>query len=55
MMSEAFCFHKYVNAEEKCFITAITESYSISRTAINKHLHVLTNAGLKAYVETDNE
>lgn len=33
-------------AEEEMPIAAITKRFSISRTAVNKHLHVLTVAGL---------
>ncbi len=33
-------------ADEEMPITAITERFPISRTAINKHLHVLSDAGL---------
>jgi DNA-binding transcriptional ArsR family regulator len=33
-------------ADEEMPIAAITECFPISRTAINKHLHVLSDAGL---------
>ncbi|PIC67108.1 transcriptional regulator [Sporosarcina sp. P21c] len=33
-------------AEKELSITDIVEFYPISRTAINKHLHILFNAGL---------
>jgi len=33
-------------AEKEMSIAAITEGFPISRTAINKHLHVLADAGL---------
>jgi DNA-binding transcriptional ArsR family regulator len=33
-------------ADKEMPITAITECFPISRTAVNKHLHVLSEAGL---------
>ncbi|PKR84219.1 ArsR/SmtB family transcription factor [Heyndrickxia camelliae] len=33
-------------ADREMPITSITEQFPISRTAVNKHLHVLANAGL---------
>jgi DNA-binding transcriptional ArsR family regulator len=33
-------------ADKEMPISAITECFPISRTAVNKHLHILTDAGL---------
>lgn len=33
-------------AEKEMSIATITDQFSLSRTAINKHLHILTEAGL---------
>lgn len=33
-------------ADEEMSITAITDQFPITRTAVNKHLHILTDAGL---------
>lgn len=33
-------------ADKEMLITAITEYFPITRTAVNKHLHVLSDAGL---------
>lgn len=33
-------------ADQEMPIAAISENFSISRTAVNKHLHVLSDAGL---------
>ncbi len=33
-------------ADEEMPITAIVEHFPITRTAVNKHLHILTDAGL---------
>ncbi len=42
-------------AEQELSIAALTEHVSVSRTAVNKHLHVLADAGLVMYRRSGRE
>src|ERR1700730_2804196 len=42
-------------ADKEMPITAITECFPISRTAVNKHLHVLSDAGLVSIQKVGRE
>lgn len=42
-------------ADKEIAIATITESFPISRTAVNKHLHILADAGLVSYQKIGRE